>query len=415
MPGGLPSRFLAPSPLPGMPDKSNRMKSIRLTLFALFSYLLFVQLVVCVGGLRFGPRDRADFWQLYMAGYVVHSGHGPDLYNYEFEEQLQNQIANPGMLLPFDHLAYEALLFAPLSKLKYSTAYFLFAGFNILLLVAAQRLLRPYLLPLESLGKFVPEAIFFCFLPAAITIILGQDSILLLALAVLAFIAMDKGHDVRSGLVLSLGLFKFQLILPVILLFLLWRKLRFVLGAALGGFAVICLSTWVTGFSGMRALARTLVEMSVGLSSQAQRAKFGTHPEAMPNLRGFIDTVGGYSHLSTRAIQVAVIACTLLVILLASRMRPSLPVAILVAVLVSYHGFIHDSTLLALPLGIILVQSVSGNDLLLGIFDLLVFLCPALLFHIWAAHYFPMAIPVLILLAMQRSASREAAPVLRAY
>jgi Glycosyltransferase family 87 len=396
-----------------MPGKSSGMKSVRLTLFALFSYLMIVQLVVCISGLKFGPKDSSDFRQLYTAGYMVRQGHGPDLYNYELEEQLQNRIVSPGKPLPFDHFSYEALLFAPFSVLRYSTAYFAFAGFNILLLVAAQHLFRPYLSRLESLGKFVPEAIFFCFLPAAITVILGQDSILLLVLAVLAFLALEKGQEARSGLLLSLGFFKFQLILPIVLLFLLWRRWRFVLGAASGGFAVLCLSTWITGFSGMQAFARTMVEMSIGLSSPAQRLKFATFPNAMPNLRGFIDTLAG-SHLSAGAIQVAVIACSLVVILLASRMPPSLHVAILVAVLVSYHGLIHDSTLLALPLGMFLVRSISGNNLILGIFDMLLFACPAILFQFWGGRFFLMAIPILVLLFLQRTAPREAAPILSA-
>jgi hypothetical protein len=383
------------------------MKSVRLILFALFTYLLIAQFVVCARGLKLGADGRADFRQLYTAGSMVRSGGGANLYNYELEEQLQISIVGPGMTLPFDHLAYEALLFVPFSMLKYSAAYFVFAGFNVLLLVAGQRLFRPYLSALESHGKFVPEAVFFCFLPAAITIILGQDSILLLALMVVAFLAMEKGHDARSGFLLSLGFFKFQFILPIVLLFLLWRRWRFVSGAALGGFAVIALSTWVAGFSGMRAFARTMVEMSVGLSSTAQRLKFATFPNAMPNLRGFIDTVGG-SHLSAGAIQAAVIVSTLLVIMFASRMRPSLPLAVLVAVLVSYHGLIHDSTLLALPLGMVLVRSVSEKNLLLGIFDLLLFACPAVMFEFFGGRYFPMAIPILVLLFLQRSAPREA-------
>jgi hypothetical protein len=385
------------------------MKSARLTLFGLFSYLLILQLGVCIAGLRVGPRDSSDFRQLYTAGYLVRQGQGPDLYNYDLEERLQNRIVSPGKPLPFDHLAYEALLFAPFSILKYSTSYFAFAGFNIFLLVAAQQLFRPYLSPLESLGKFAPEAIFFCFLPAGIAIILGQDSILLLLLTVLAFVALDKGNDARSGLLLSLGLFKFQLILPIVLLFLLWRKWRFVFGAASGGFALICLSTWITGFAGMRAFARTMVEMSIGLSSQAQRLKFATFPDAMPNLRGFIDTAAG-SHFSSGAILVAVMACSLVVILLASKMPPSLCLAILVASLVSYHGLIHDSTLLALPLGMFLVRSISANDLYFGIFDMLLFVCPAILFEFWDGRYFLMAIPILILLVLQRSALRNPAP-----
>lgn len=383
------------------------MRSIRLTLFAIFSFLLILQLSVCVLGLRQGSKGSADFRHLYTAGYMVRSGLGHDLYNYELEEQLQDKIVSPERPVPFDHLAYEALLFVPFSLVKYSTAYFAFAGFNLLLLVAAQQLFRPYLQPLESLGKFVPEAIFFCFLPMAVAIILGQDSILLLALAVLAFVAMDKGHDARAGFLFSFGFFKFQLILPVILLFFLWRKWRFVLGAALGGIAAIALSTWVAGVSGMRAFVITMVDMSVGLTSEAQRWKFGTYPSVMPNLRGFIDTVGS-SHFSSNSIQVAVLICTVLVILVAFRMRPSLPLALLVTVLVSYHGLIHDSTLLALPLGMLLVQSVSEKNLLLGTFDLLLFTAPAILFEFLNSHYFPMAILILVLLFLWRSASAGA-------
>jgi hypothetical protein len=114
--------------------------------------------------------------------------------------------------------------------------------------------------------------------------------------------------------------------------------------------------------------------------------------------------------LSAGAIQVAVIACTLLVILFASRMPPSLPLAVLVSVLVSYHGLIHDSTLLALPLGMVLVRALSGNNLLIGIFDMLLFACPAVLFELLGGHYFLMAIPVLVLFFLQQSASPEAAP-----
>ncbi len=381
------------------------MRSVRLTLFAVFSFLLIVQLVVCVSGLRSGPKDRADFRQLYITGYMVRSGHGPDLYDYGLEERLQNRFVSQAPPLPSDHLAYEALFFAPFSLLNYSTAYYVFAALNILLLAIAQRLLRPYLAPLESLGKFVPEAIVFCFLPMAVAIILGQDSILLLVLVVLGFIALEKGHDARSGFVISLGFFKFQYILPILLLFLLWRKWRFVFGAAAGGFAALCVSLWIARFSGMRSFARTLMEMSVGLSGRAQQLKFGTDPSAMPNLRGFVDAVAG-SHVSPTAIHWTVAAGSLLVILLAAGMKPSLPVAILAAILVSYHGLIHDSSLLALPLGMALVRSVSGSDLRLGIAAMLVFVCPSALLLLAHGRFFPMAIVILALLWMHRIPSR---------
>jgi Glycosyltransferase family 87 len=377
------------------------MRAVRLIAFAVFSYLLFLQVAICVLALKQGLRGAADFRHLYTAGYLVRTGHGHDLYNFELEGQLQNAIVGPEHAMPFDHLAYEALLFAPFSLLKYSTAYLIFAGLNVLLLVAAQRFFRPYLAPLESLGKFVPEAMFFCFLPTVIAIILGQDSIILLALAVGAFIALERGCELRSGFLLSLGFFKFQFVLPVILLFLIWRRWRFVLGAVLGAAAAISASVWIAGGSGMLALARTLGEMSVGLTNEAQKWKYGANPSVMPNLRGFIDTTAG-SHLSPAAIQMVVALCSLLVILIASRKQPSLPLAILVAVLVSYHGLIHDASLVALPLGIFLVRAVSGSNLLLGAFGMVVFAAPAALFEFSRSRYFPIAILLFILLLLWR-------------
>jgi hypothetical protein len=384
------------------------LRAIRLTVFGIFSYLLIVQLVVFVLGLRRGSQGAADFRHLYTAGYMVRAGQGADVYRYDLESALQDRIVNPGITVPFDHLAYEALLFVPLSYLKYSTAYFVFAGFNVLLLFATQRGFRPYLSPLEALGRFAPEAVFFGFLPVAVAIVLGQDSILLLALAVWAFVALDRGHEMRSGLLLSLGFFKFQYILPIILLFVLWRKWRFVLGATVGGLGTIGLSVRITGLSGLRAFVRTIGEMSVGLNGAAQRVKFATFPRAMPNLRGLIDTVGS-PHFSSSAIQWAVAVCSILVILFASRMRPSLPLAILASVLVSYHCFIHDSALLVLPLGLLLVKSVFTNSLPLGAFVISIFAVPEALFQFFEGRYYPMAILLLALLMVQRRSERRAA------
>lgn len=388
------------------------MRNLRPALFAVFAYLSLVQVAVGTLGLRQGARGSPDFRHLYTAGYMVRTGQGGDLYNYEIEEQLQNKLVRPERTIPFDHLAYEALFYVPFSFLKYTAAYFVFAGFNAVLLIAAAVLFRGYLAPLEALGRFVPEAMFFCFPPAVIAIILGQDSLVLLVLAVLACIALDAGHEMRAGLLLSAGLFKFQFILPVVLLFLLWRKWRFILGSALGGIAAAGLSVWVAGISGTRAFIGTMMEMSVGLSNDAQRFKFGTYPNMMPNLRGFIDAVAG-SHVSPAAIQILVAVSTLVVILAAARMQPSLPLALLVAVLVSYHGLIHDSSLLILPLGMTLVRSVREENLALGIFDVAVFASPSILFQFSHSRYFPMAILLLALFALWRPAQAKAAPELR--
>jgi len=48
----------------------------------------------------------------------------------------------------------------------------------------------------------------------------------------------------------------------------------------------------------------------------------------------------------------------------------------------------------------------------MGIFEVLVFACPAILFNFLGSHYFPMAIPILALLFLWRSASPRATPAI---
>src|SRR5438477_4643311 len=105
---------------------------------------------------------RADFRHLYTAGYIVRTGQASKLYDYETEKALQNTLVSPGTIaLPFNHLAYEALLFVPFSLVRYSIAYFLFMGFNVALLGVAFRLLLPALENLRRVWFLLPWGVFF--------------------------------------------------------------------------------------------------------------------------------------------------------------------------------------------------------------------------------------------------------------
>jgi hypothetical protein len=110
-------------------------------------------------------------------------------------------------------------LFAPFSLLKYRTAYFAFFLLNLAILGAAFKLFRPYLGSLEREWVFLPAATFVCFLPVALALAQGQDSIILLALLICAARALDGGMDFRAGIFVGLTLFKFQYGLPIALLF----------------------------------------------------------------------------------------------------------------------------------------------------------------------------------------------------
>ena len=366
--------------------------------FVIAAALLSFFLCVC-GVLVTAPqalRGRVDFRQLYTAGYMVRSGHERQLYDFDATEKIQNQVVSPAEgALPFNHLAYESLLFAPFSFLKYRTAYVAFFLLNLALLLTAFRTLRPYLGPLAEVWTFLPAAAFACFLPVALALTQGQDSILLLALMIYATRALDRGGDLRAGVFVGLTLFKFQYGLPIALLFLVWRRWRFLLGFASTAAAVTGISLWLTGLDGFVCYLHSLTEMSSRFSS-TYGARYGIRPDLMPNLRGLTQAVVHGSPFVTLAITAAVSA---FVLIWAATKRPSLPLALLAAVLVSYHHLITDTTMMILPAGLALGASMSPTSKKstpLAVLAALIFLAPAPLL-LAGVRFYLLAIPILAL------------------
>src|SRR6266568_4221012 len=176
-------------------------------------------------------QGHCDFRQLYAAGYMVRTSHRGELYDYGVEQKFQNNLASPEQIaLPFNHLAYESLIFVPYSYFSYRLGYFVFLATNVAMLLFAIRLMAPWTGNLRSMLFWLPAAIFFTFLPVAAALMQGQDSIILLLLFCGAFVLLSEGKAFPAGILIGLGLFKFQIVLPVAVLFLLWRRWRFVAG-----------------------------------------------------------------------------------------------------------------------------------------------------------------------------------------
>src|SRR6266403_1203243 len=335
-----------------------RKSAIRPFVIALAFLLFFLSLCGALLGIPLAMRGTVDFRQLYTAGYMVRTGHRSELYDYYRPEVFQIQVVSPAAAdLPFNHLAYESLLYAPLSIFKYRTAYALFFGINLGILAGSFWVLRRYLSSLRELWTPLPIAIFACFLPVTFALVHGQDSIILLALMISAAVMVDRGKDLRGGILLGLTLFKFQYALPIVLLFIVWRRWRFISGFALSAAVVISVSLWITGLGGFVTYAHSLVEMSAKFSS-VYIDRYGIRPQFMPNVRGLAYMVANGSSLATHAI---VLVLSGLVLAWTASRRPSLPLALLAALLVSYHQLISDMSLMVLPLGWALSGAIVEN------------------------------------------------------
>src|SRR5947208_936105 len=85
------------------------------------------------------PR-YSDFKIFMTAGELVGSGYGVEIYRFDAQEQAQFRLyptMRAGGLLPFNHPAYEVLLFLPLAKLGYAAAFRLWLAVKLALLAVA--------------------------------------------------------------------------------------------------------------------------------------------------------------------------------------------------------------------------------------------------------------------------------------
>jgi hypothetical protein len=342
---------------------------------------------------------RSDFRHLYTAGYMVRTGHAQELYDSDVEYQFQNRLAGPlDMTLPFNHLAYEAPLFTLLSFVGFKSAYLLFFGINLALVWACVEMLKPYLTSLRQIWIWLPTAIFVCFYPITIALIQGQDSILMLALIVAAFVSHRKGSDLWAGIFVGLTVFKFHFSIPFFPLFLAWKWWRAAIGFLVSSVSAAGLSVWITGLAGTAVYLKSLVSMSMGLKTAQQQDFYGIHPAGMSNLRGLIYAVTS-PYLPHVWVQILTVVFSLVLLFMAARSRPSFSLAVLVSVLVSYHSLIHDTSLLVIAVGLLGAASIlerlphSGWTAILAA---VILVLPTLLIQM-PGHPWLLAVPVLTL------------------
>jgi hypothetical protein len=386
--------------------KTNRLLTSPLQLLKARTSLVaasFLLLLLCLSGLSMGlskaNNTHFDFRTQYAAGYMVRTGHARQLYDYEDTRQMQNALVSQSdKALPFIHLAYEALLYLPFSFVSYQNAYFLFFAANVALLAWAFFLLRPYLSGLAEIWSYLPGAIFLCFLPVTMTIVEGQNSIVLLVLMIAVMVRLDRGEDLWAGLLLGLASVKFQYVIPIAVLFLIWRRWRFLAGFAVSSTSVVVISVWLTGVAGFLSYLHLLGSMSAHFSSQ-NGIQLGIRPELMPNLRGLIYAISGSSSLTISLVTLSLSAA---VILWTATRRPSFPLALLASLLVSYHETFTDASLLILPIAVAVTAAVKkrcARSVYIVLVSAAIVVAPAVLL-LAGVRFYLLAIPVLALVIL---------------
>jgi len=334
---------------------------IYLAAIHLWTWVLYVPDSLGKGGL--------DFRQSYSAAYMLRTGHGSELYDYDAQKRFQDQLVSiqPIPLL-FVEPAYEALLFEPFSLFSFRAGYFLFVAVNVALLCGCFVLLAPWLMNLRIVYWWLPGVMLVGFLPVAVALIQGQDSILLTAALVGAFVLLSKGREFLAGLVLGLAIFKFQIVLPIVFLFLIWQHWKFLCGCATSGILGLGMGAWATGWP----TAKFYVFLVLSLAGlRPSMSKFDSYPVLwtwMACIHGTVFTLFN-SRASHRVLILVSISLSAIVLIWTAWRGSRIPdrstkllLAIVCSTLVGHHVNTCDDSVWLLPVFVMLSASLPWEQ-----------------------------------------------------
>src|SRR5579885_782805 len=282
-----------------------------------------------------------DFRMFYAAGLIARH-YGPQhLYDPLLQQRIELALSSGAQLLVYNHTPLEALLFWPLAALPFRAALLAWSAVTLAVFAAS-------LLGLRSTGRRLQSPFHVAFsiiagllLTAVLSI--GQDTTLLLPILLGGLLLLQRGRETAAGAVLGLGLYRFEVMLPLLAIFALRRRWRLVAGAAAVA-ALGLLASWaLVGTAGLRAYVHVLL-----MSGQVHGGWGGVIVPYMPNLRGLLVVLLGGLLPPRLRVGVIVLASAALLLWAACECRgldhpadPRLPlhysIAITAALLASYH------------------------------------------------------------------------------
>lgn len=316
----------------------------RISYSALVLMALFTAWYLAMGVSIAPTGMRHDFTSAYMGGSMIREGHLGQLYDYQTQAAwwrahgIRDRV---GYVRPPFHAVMMSLLAAlPIPQ-----------AFVVDVLLLTLLLLGCWLWFARQLGE---EALVFAsiFWPSALGIAFGQDCVLILALAVVSYHLHSKGRDGWAGVVLSLALYKYHLLLLVGPAMLLGRRRTMFTGFAAGAAVTGLVSLLLVGPGGISAYVKILL----------RRDLEGFYPslQLMPNLNGLLINFKLSSTPALIALTAATVGCAAIAAWRAPWWR-GMSAGMAGSILIVPHVFGYDLTILLL--GLLLAIRMSKSKL----------------------------------------------------
>lgn len=285
-----------------------------------------------------------DFLNIYTGAKLALDGRFSELH--DIEAQLtQERVYVPQLpnLVPFVRPHVYALVLAPLALIPFEAAFWVWIGFQSLLLFGCWYwAYRRY--PADSL---VFSALY---LPTALGIASGQDCVVMLLISVASYHLLRSGKPLHAGAVLALGLVKFHL-------FLLWPFAMLVAKewAMLKGFVVV---GTVEALASVALGGITGAKHYIAMLTNKDLERLSPSPELMINTQSIAANLAGGSTAVWAACTLLVAAGWWVAVKNAPRWRWWLATAV-AGLLVTPHVYGYDAGLMLLPVWLALFENTE--------------------------------------------------------
>lgn len=290
-----------------------------------------------------------DFLSFYAAGFLVRTGQGAQLYDQGVIEATQRHLY-PGSFdeaIGYPLPVFAAWLFAPLSRLPFTAAFFLYMSLMAGLLGGLLWLLDQELKELPGRIRWLFLVCAAITMPSLATIVFGQVDLFALAGLLGGYLFLRADRRVLAGVALCLVLIKPHFLIGVGLLLLLRRDWRTLGALACVGLPLLIVPALLTAPS-------TLLDNVKELATYGSGGRLTVNAQFMANWRGFIVSATNSERLIYWAPGSAVIAAGAIA-LAVSRWRDSgsldrdYSLAVLLPLIASPHIHTQSLVLMLLP------------------------------------------------------------------
>ncbi len=248
---------------------------------------------------------------------------------------------------------FEALLFSVFAAWPYATAMLLWTVLKLAFLSAIPFVVVPGGFWKERFPRWATVVLVLGTFPEFMDLLMGQDAALLAFLFAISFWQLATDRDAGAGFTLGLALFKFQLVIPVVVMLWIGGRKRIWPGFATSAVAVIAISAVIVGWKGLLKYPGYVLALN-------QATGVGIVPESQINLRGLFALIVG--RLSSPRLIYWVLAPVALGAIVytgliwrkaggrSSSLAEGFGLATIVALVTSYYTNDYDLLLLIVPL-----------------------------------------------------------------